>query len=104
MMRRILHTPTIASLLAMAIVICLLSARVARADDLDPEQIKAALHTITDIEEGFVDRAIKLVKAETLPRDMFDSTFLWARKKPRHKFQYFKQALTVRAAGIGVTL
>jgi hypothetical protein len=35
---------------------------------------------------------------------MFDSTFLWARKKPRHKFQYFKQALTVRAAGIGVTL
>jgi hypothetical protein len=90
----------------MAIVICLLSARVARADDddLDPEQIKVALHTITDIEEGFVDRTIKLVQAGTLPRDMFQSTFLWARKKPRHKFQYFKQALTVRAAGIGVTL
>ena len=71
---------------------------------LDPEQIKAALHTTSDIEGGFVDRTVAMVQAGTLPRDLFTSTFLWARKKPRHQFQYFRQALTVRAAEIGVKL
>ena len=84
----------------------LLAASVAWADDLalDPDQIKAALHTATDEEQGFIDRTVKMVTAGTLPRDLFTSCFIWARKKPRHKFQYFKQALTARAAAIGITL
>ena len=45
-----------------------------------------------------------MVQAGTLPRDMFTSCFIWARKKPRHQFQYFRQALTVRAAEIGIKL
>ena len=83
-----------------------LAAGVARADDLalDPDQIKAALRTATDEEQGFIDRTVKMVTAGTLPRDLFTSCFIWARKKPRHKFQYFKQALTARAAAVGITL
>ena len=71
---------------------------------LDPEQIKAALHTTKQEEQGFVDRTVAMVKAGKLPREMFVSCFIWARKKPRHKFQYFKSALTTRAAAIGINL
>jgi len=88
----------------MGVVIALLSVRVARADDLDPDQVKVALHTISEIEGGFVDRTVGMVRAGTLPRDLFTSCFIWARKKPRNQFQYFQQALTLRAAAIGIKL
>ena len=104
MMHRLCHTPIFILPLATAVIIALLAVQVARADDLDPDQIKAALHTTSDIEGGFVDRTLSSVHAGTLPRDVFNSTFLWARKKPSHKFQYFKQALTLRAAELGVKL
>jgi len=88
----------------MGVVIVLLTVQVARADDIDPEQIKAALHTTNDIEHGFVDGTVAMVHAKTLPRDIFTSCFIWARKKPRYQIQYFKQALTLRAAEIGIDL
>jgi hypothetical protein len=88
----------------LLLLVLALTVRVARADDLDPDQIKAALHTLSAIEGGFVERTVAMVQAGTLPRDMFTSCFIWARKKPRHQFQYFKQALTVRAAEIGINL
>ena len=82
------------------------AATVARGDDfqLDPEQIKAALHTTKQEEEGFIDRTVAMVKSGKLPRELFVSCFIWARKKPRHKFQYFKAALTTRAAAVGINL
>ena len=103
-MRRFAHTSIFILPIVMGTVVALLTARAARADDLDPEQIKAALHTVSDIEGGFVDRAVSMVRAGTLPRDLFTSCFIWARKKPRHRYEYFRQALTVRAAAIGVKL
>ena len=45
-----------------------------------------------------------MVNAGTLPRDLFTSCFIWARKRPHHKFEYFQQALTIRAAQIGIIL
>jgi hypothetical protein len=92
--------------ICLSAILALLAAGVGRADDfaLDPDQIKAALHTGTDEENGFIDRTIAMVTDGTLPRDLFTSCFIWARKKPRHKFQYFKHALTARAAAIGITL
>jgi hypothetical protein len=88
----------------MGLVVALMTVRVARADDLDADQIKFALHTTSDIEEGFIDRTVAMVQAGTLPRDLFTSTFIWARKKSRHQFQYFRRALTLRAAEIGIKL
>ena len=90
----------------LALLIALLTAGVARADDfaLDPDQIKAALHTTTVEEEGFIDRTVGMVQDGNLPRDLFTSCFIWARKKPHHRFQYFKNALTIRAAEIGINL
>jgi hypothetical protein len=87
-------------------LLALLAAEAAWADDfrLDPEQIKAALHTTAEEEHGFIERTVKMVTDGKLPREMFTSCFIWARKKPRHKFQYFKHALTTRAEAIGIKL
>ncbi|MGO9113099.1 MAG: hypothetical protein ACLP9L_28025 [Thermoguttaceae bacterium] len=104
MIRRLYHSPDLILPIVMGVVIVLLTTRDARADDLDPDQIKAVLHTTSDIEGDFVERTVGMVRAGTLPRDLFTSCFIWARKKPRHQFQYFKQALTVRAAQIGINL
>jgi len=103
-MRRFFKSPAMILPILMVIVIAILTVRVARADDLDPEQIKAVLHTTSDIEGGFIDRTVGMVQAGTLPRNLFTSCFIWARKRPRHQFQYFKQALTLRAAEIGINL
>ena len=103
-MCRRFYAPALLLLIIMGASIVLITVRAGRADDLDPDQIKAVLHTATNFEGGFVDRAVGMVRAGTLPRDVFTSCFIWARKKPRHQFQYFKQALTVRAAQIGINL
>ncbi len=72
---------------------------------LDAAVMKAALRTATAEEGGFIDDMLIKVNKGTLPADLVDSTFQWARKKPyKHRFQYFKQALIVRAAGIGITI
>jgi hypothetical protein len=92
--------------LCLAAILATLLAGTARADDLqlDPEQIRAALHTTAAEEQGFIDRTVGMVEAGKLPRDMFVSCFIYARRKTRRQFQYFKAALTTRAAEIGVTL
>ncbi len=71
---------------------------------LDAATIKAGLRTTTTEEKGFVDRVLLLVDQKTLPQSMVHSTYFWAKKKPRHKFQYFRFAMIVRASRIGVRL
>ena len=71
---------------------------------LDPAVMKVALHTTTPEENGFVDMVAKRVDAGTLPESIVDSTFQWARKKTRNKFQYFKRGLILRAADAGISL
>jgi hypothetical protein len=92
-------------LAALAIVLQLGLAATARAEiNLNPDEIRAALHTASQEEDGFVDRTVALVKAGKLPLALFESSFLWARRKQRHQFEYFKRALIVRAAEAGITL
>lgn len=71
---------------------------------LDAAEMKAALHTSAPEEDGFIDRTLDLVDDGTLPEKMVVSTFLWARRKSQHKFQYFKRALILRAARKGIRL
>ncbi|MGD0518708.1 MAG: hypothetical protein ABSA26_14330 [Thermoguttaceae bacterium] len=72
---------------------------------LDAKTMKAALRT-TCIEEGhFIEYILHKVDKGKIPADLVYSTFEWARKQPyKHRFQYFKQALIVRAAKIGITI
>jgi len=71
---------------------------------LDAETMRSALRTATPEENGFIDYVLALVDEGRLPRWLVESTFQWARKKPRHRFQYFKRGLIVRAAQIGIDL
>ena len=76
----------------------------AQQTKLDAATIKAGLRTTTIEEKGFVDRVLDLVEEKVLPESMVHGTFFWAKKKPRHKFQYFKFAMIVRASRMGVRL
>jgi hypothetical protein len=55
-------------------------------------------------EFAFVDRVVKMVDHGRLPREMVQSTFLWARKKNVHQFQYFEHGLRLRAEEVGIKL
>jgi len=81
-----------------------LSSQNAQAAPLDADAMKVALQTATPEEDGFLDYVLARVDAKTLPLSLVESTFQWARKKPRHRFQYFKRALIERAAKIGIRL
>jgi len=74
------------------------------ASQLTAEQMKAALRTAAPEEDGFIDYVVAKVRKNELPRKLVHSTFDWARNKPRHKFQYFKRGLIVRAARRGIKL
>ena len=68
--------------------------------DILDKGLKARLPT----EFAFVDEVVSKVNDGTLPKPLVDSTFLWARKKEKHEFQYFQQGLIIRAKQIGVAL
>jgi hypothetical protein len=83
----------------------------ARQTGLTVEEVKNGLRTASPEENGFVEDIIDRVNNasrptnERLPAAMVQSTFQWARgKNSRHRFQYFRRALILRAARIGVRL
>lgn len=76
----------------------------AQQTDLDGPTIRAGLRTTFIETQGFVDRVVALRDAGVLPESMVNGTFFWAKAKRRHKFQYFKFAMIVRASRIGVRL
>ncbi len=94
--------------LCVVIVLALLAGvwagRAEAAFPLDADTMKAVLRTAAVEEDGFIDYVIRRVNKGTLPQNMVESTFLWAQNKPRHKFQYFKQALILRAQDAGIKL
>ncbi len=79
------------------------SARAATVN-LDAPTIKAALRTATPEDQGFVEKVVRLMDKGKLPRPLVETTFDWARRKDRHRFQYFKEALTIQAAKLGLSL
>lgn len=71
---------------------------------LDAKTMKVVLHTATPEEDGFIEYVLARVDQGTLPLDLVQSTFLWAKKKPQRKFQYFKRGLVLRAEQRGIHL
>ncbi len=90
-------------MLALVLGVWLAWAEMVQAQ-LDAQTMRSALGTATPEEEGFIDYVLTLVEQGRLPRALVESTFQWARKKPRHRFQYFRYGLIVRAAQQGISL
>jgi|YNPMSStandDraft_1061717.scaffolds.fasta_scaffold09862_5 hypothetical protein len=74
------------------------------AEWLNAELLKAALHTATPEEEGFVEYVVRLVEQGTLPAQILQSAYLWAQKRPKYRFQYFKRAIIYLAAQKGIRI
>jgi hypothetical protein len=95
--------------LSVVVLLALLATawtRPAKADafPLDANTMRAALRTAAPEENGFIDVVLADVDKGILPQDLVESTFLWARKKPVRKFQYFKQGLILRAQAAGISM
>jgi len=88
----------------------------AAAVQFDAAQLKAILRTAEPEDEGFIERVVTLANTGRLGRyyqitadqqaqlqQILQTTILWSRRKPKHRFQYFKQAMIQRAADVGIT-
>ena len=66
-------------------------------------QLEKGLKARRPVEFAYIAQIITLVEAGDLPRELVDSTFVWARKKRTMRLQYFQFALQARAAKRGFT-
>ena len=78
-------------------------ASAAKTADLK-DRLEKGLKARRPVEFKFIERVVTLVEKDTLPLSMVDSTFLWARRKSKHRFQYFEAGLRKRAKKIGVNI
>ncbi|MDY0166108.1 MAG: hypothetical protein RBS80_06165 [Thermoguttaceae bacterium] len=106
-----LHLTRIAPFALLAAILSVPSFAEAQRLSFTPEEMKNALKTARPEEDGFIDDVVDRVNNadrpsnERLPASMVESTFQWARSKnTRHRFQYFRRAMIIRAAQIGVRL
>lgn len=67
-------------------------------------QLEKGLYARRPVEFEYIDQIIQLVEEGDLPRELVTSTFVWARKKPNRRLQYFQFALQSRARGLDVDL
>jgi hypothetical protein len=67
-------------------------------------QLEKGLYARRPVEFEYIEQIIQLVEDGELPRDLVTSTFIWARKKPNRRLQYFQFALQSRARGLDVAL
>ncbi|MEK6247769.1 MAG: hypothetical protein N2C12_06285, partial [Planctomycetales bacterium] len=56
------------------------------------------------VEIAFIKRVVQLVELDELPRNIVESTFLWARRQPGRPFPYFQTGLRIRAQRIGIKI
>lgn len=76
------------------------------------DQLRIGLKAYTPKDKAFVNRVVDLVERGVLPRNLVDSTFLWARKNavsrrgrnPLRPIVYFEPALILRAKRLGISL
>lgn len=80
------------------------TARSIRTGDLR-EQLKTKLRPRTPAEFAFVERVVTMAEQGKLPLRTVRSTFNWARKKRRpFRFPYFRRAVQIQAARLGIRL
>jgi hypothetical protein len=68
------------------------------------DQLEKSLRARRPSEFRFIAKIVAQVDNGDLPRDLVQSSFNWARRRPSKKVQYFEQALRRRAKRGGITL
>lgn len=68
------------------------------------DQLEKALRARRPNEFKFIAKVVAQVDSGELPRDLVQSSFNWARKRPSKRIQYFEQSLKLRARRKGLAL
>ncbi len=76
------------------------------------DQLRVGLKAFTPADFAYIDLIVLQVNQGVLPRDLVDSTFLWARRRvqgthPNYRQRpmvYFQPALAIRARKLGISL
>jgi hypothetical protein len=100
-------------LASMAFVTCALSAAPQNATAAEPvtpgsgaisleQMLIKGLKCRRPIEFQYVRTVVNMVDDGQLPESLVRSTFFWAWQKYRRPLQYFQEALTIRAARLGI--
>jgi len=71
---------------------------------LDGDKLITALRPQHPVARDFLTYTGALLEAGYLPRSLVESTFLWARDKPRYQARYFREGLIRRARDQGIDL
>jgi hypothetical protein len=67
-------------------------------------QLEKGLRARRPVEFAYIAQIVALVESGDLPESLVTSTFVWARKKPTRRLQYFQFALQTRAKKLHVQL
>jgi hypothetical protein len=70
----------------------------------DADTMKKILRPPTEEDALWLDKIVKKVNRGKLPVDLVESTLIWARKKGKNRFEYFKNALILRAERQGISI
>ena len=70
----------------------------------DADTMNKILRPPTDEDAQWLEKIVKKVNRGKLPVDLVESTLIWARKKGKNRFEYFKNALILRAERQGITI
>ena len=60
-------------------------------------QLKKGLRAMRPVEFDFLQEVLDQVDSGDLPREMVEKAFLWARRYPRYRVQYFEKTLRALA-------
>ena len=64
-------------------------------------QLNMGLKARRPVEFAYIQQVVALVDDGELPKELVDTTFVWAYKKPTRRLQYFQFALRARANQLG---
>jgi hypothetical protein len=68
------------------------------------ERLEKGLKARRPSEFAFLADVARRVEEGTLPRNLVDSTFFWARNKRPYPYTYFERGLKERAKKLGLTI
>jgi hypothetical protein len=71
---------------------------------LDAQTLKYTLGVGRPEDKAFIDRVVAKMEAGELPQSIVEKCFVWAKKKPKNKFEYFKRALIALAKSKNITV
>jgi len=68
------------------------------------DQLIFGLRVGREEDTKYINSVVRMVDSGQLRLELVRTTFIWARRKPYNKVQYFQQALKVRAEKEGILL